>query len=220
VSAQKAAVELIRRSRDEAPGIIVLAYSGGKDALAVAFLLREAGVPFVGICETSFYFAKATADIKRTATEFEDIRFFDSLDDDWLRRHPEFIFTDDGKLKAQTYLARQQTTVRRKARELGASIILWGRRNQENTVIAPVRRDKTGVLHVFPIREWRHEAVWELIDGNIPARPWIYGTHFGYIRGNAPFYSLSRRYMGGSVAECWRYCNLLDPAITEERFKP
>jgi 3'-phosphoadenosine 5'-phosphosulfate sulfotransferase (PAPS reductase)/FAD synthetase len=212
-------LEVIRACLREAPGPLAVAYSGGKDSLAVVFLLVEAGIPFTLFNENSFYFARQSADIKRTVKKNGwPAHFYVSFDDDWLRRHPEYIFTNDSTLKAQTYEARSSLVRKYAVETVGATSILWGRRNQENTVIASTRRDKAGLLHGFPIREWRTEDIWDYLDARMP-RPWIYSTPFGYLKGNAPFYSLNRRYMAGSVAECWRLCTALDPTITEERFK-
>src|SRR5215207_6461997 len=74
------------------PEHAVLAYSGGKDGLAVALLAKRLGI-FTGVCDESYYFTKQREDVRATAARLElNVAFREYLRLDYLVRHPEFVF--------------------------------------------------------------------------------------------------------------------------------
>lgn len=208
-------------------GPLLLAYSGGKDALAVALLLRDLG-PVLAICETSFYFARQLADVRARATELGlKVDYRCSLDVEWIRRHPHVIFSDDPKVRSWSFAARQQRTVRRAQAEfprgqvgkpiseIRSHVAVFGRRREENAVRGPLYETAAG-WQCHPLWDWTTSEVWDLLSRRSVPRPWIYSTQFGDLEGNAPFYTLRARDVGG-VDAAWALVGGLDARYTAAR---
>jgi 3'-phosphoadenosine 5'-phosphosulfate sulfotransferase (PAPS reductase)/FAD synthetase len=201
----------------------MLAYSGGKDSVVVAHIIKEAGLmPYVkdAVCETSFYLDKQLEDIKGLAKQLEwDVTYKDSLGWDWIRRHPEVLFSNDPRVRGWSFAQRQQKTVADYARNHGNDAIIFGRRTQENTVPNPLYYKKQAKhWSCHPIREWSTRNVWDYFKlFSIPV-PWVYTNAFGNYSGNSPFYSLRARYVGG-VDEAWALVTALDPNINRRRLE-
>lgn len=201
----------------------ILAYSGGKDSLVVAHIIQQAGLmPSIhsAVCETSFYMQRQLEDIQDIAQAFTcDVIYKDSLDWSWLRQHPEVVFSNDPTIRGWSFAQRHQKSVADYAREHKADAIVFGRRTQENTVPSHLYYRKQ-VQHwsCHPIREWTTDDVWEYIQLYNVRVPWIYSNDFGKHAGNAPFYTLRARSMGG-VDQAWDLITSLDPTITKERME-
>lgn len=194
----------------------LLAYSNGKDAVATAHIASEMGIKDA-VSEGSFMFAKWHEDARKNAKQLGlRCEFKDSLDLAWLRRHPELLFTNSSKIKGWGYSVRQQATVKRHARMNGYGMIVYGRRTQENCVPREIYRLKEDGWQCHPLRGWKLEDVWEYLTV-IGIRPWIYDSPWGLVQqGNAPFYSLSRKWVGEDPNECWRLVTESDPSMTPQ----
>lgn len=192
----------------------LLAFSGGKDSIVVAHLAAQLGIRDA-VCETSFYFAKQTENIKEIAAHLGlNVTWACKLSRDWLRRNPEVIFADDTKLRAWTFAVRQQKTVKQHARMYGYDCQIFGRRTQENSVRAHLYRTSAG-LQCHPIRDWSEGEVWQYLRDNRIPEPWIYSTPFGQKEGNAPFYAMCASDFGG-VENCWALAAQLDPKFSRK----
>lgn len=196
-------------------GRIVLAWSGGKDSLVASHIAAQHGIT-TGVCEESFYFQKQIDSIREIRASLDlDIDHRWSLDWAWLRKHPEIAFTSDTKIRSWTFAVRQQATVKRFQKEQSAGA-LYGRRLEENAVKDEIYLTKAG-WQCHPLRHWTLTDVWSYIDLHELPVPWIYSTDFGEIEGNAPFYTLRARDMGG-MPQAWDLCTSLDPRYTPEVF--
>jgi 3'-phosphoadenosine 5'-phosphosulfate sulfotransferase (PAPS reductase)/FAD synthetase len=195
----------------------LLAYSGGKDGLVVSHLVNRVA-PIPGVCETSFYFDKQEEDIRATAERLGiKVVYRDSLDFDWLRRHPDFLFSDSSSIRSRTFAIRQQSTVAREVRRGSYTAAIYGRRTEENTVKAE-RYTAKGFEQFHPIREWKTSHIWEYIEKHKIGIPWFYTTPLNDKMGNGPFISLRASAAGGKEA-AWELVESLDkrftPAIME-----
>lgn len=194
----------------------LVAYSGGKDGLVVAHLMAEHGVT-KGVCELSFYYQRQVDDVVDTARRHGfDVSWERRRDDEWLRRHPEFIFADDVAIRSRSFALRHQGTVKHYGKRHGHDLLIFGRRSDHNTVPAMLY-PAGGFSSFHPIKDWRTEHVWEYLEMVGIARPWIYSTRHGDLMGNSPFYSIMARDVGG-VANAWRIVTSLDASITPARY--
>src|SRR6187455_1055203 len=124
----------------------LLAYSGGKDAVVVALLLLDAGVPFHAVCESSHYFPQMRADARMIARELGfPASVVSLLPFDFVDRHPHVIFTSDSSVAAWWMARRQQRTARMWAKKHGHDVVVFGRRLEENTVPGDLYETKTGL---------------------------------------------------------------------------
>ncbi len=194
----------------------LVAFSGGKDSIVVAHMANQLGVSNY-VCETSFYFDKQLQSIKSIANHLGiNPVYKNSLDLAWLYKNRDLIFSSDTKRRAWSFSVRQQRTVKRQAKLIGAGIQIFGRRTEENSVKAAIYQTEHG-LQCHPIRDWREQDVWEYFyKYGIPI-PFIYSTEFGKIEGNAPFYTLNSKNCGG-VNAAWKICSSIDPRYNEEMF--
>jgi hypothetical protein len=193
----------------------LVAFSGGKDAICVAGLFRDLGVRVDGICEVSWYYKRQVDDIQRSvvpALAPFSCAYVDSLPVEWLRAHPEVIFSDDSKVRAWSFAQRHQRSVRKHAEQFGYDATVFGRRTQENTIPSAVYQRKGETLwQCHPIKSWRTEEVWEYIRARDLPVPWVYLTDHAKRGdgGNSPFYTM-RASAAGGMSEAWKIAESLD----------
>jgi 3'-phosphoadenosine 5'-phosphosulfate sulfotransferase (PAPS reductase)/FAD synthetase len=213
---ERDAVAAVRFAVTRSGGKGLIAFSGGKDALVAAHIAQRAGVNDA-VCEVSFYFPKQLASIKQIASGMGlNVTYLDSLSADWLRRNRHVVFSTDGKVRGWSFAQRQQKTVKRHAKKVGATCCIFGRRTEENSVPAITYTTKDG-WQCHPLRNWQTHHIWTYISAHGLSVPWIYRTKFGEYEGNAPFYTLNPRNVGG-VQQAWSLVRELEPTFTPERF--
>jgi len=204
----ESALALLQQAKEQSERQL-LAFSGGKDSIVVAHLAAKLGIRDA-VCETSFYFAKQTQNIREIASHLGiNVAWSCRLSLDWLRKNRRIIFCDDSVLRAWSFGVRQQATVRMYAKKHGYDCQIFGRRTEENSVPAHLYPMKAG-LQCHPIRDWSTADVWEYIRENRIPVPWIYSTPFGEKEGNAPFYMMRASDFGGAD-NCWALAEQLDP---------
>lgn len=187
----------------------LVALSGGKDSLVVAHMAHKLGVRDF-ICETSFYFEPALSNIKNIVSNMGISPVYrSSLNVEWLKKNSKVIFASDTKIRAWGFAVRQQATVKRYAKDIGSDLQVFGRRTQENSVKSSIYQTKAGT-QCHPIRDWRHEDVWQYLSENAIPKPMIYDTRFGEIEGNGPFYILNEASCGG-YDKAWEIVSGIDP---------
>lgn len=193
----------------------ILAYSGGKDAI-VALHLAQQIKPVQAVCETSFYLERQVADIKQLSAQLGfNVDYVQYRDWDWLRKHPEYIFSNAPAIRARSFSQRHQRTMKLYASSVKADAIIFGRRADHNTV-PKMRYQKEGVEQFHPLIHWRTKHIWEYFEAFKIPIPWVYSTTFGQCAGNAPFYTLKAKDVGG-YENAWQLITSLDNSITKER---
>ena len=196
---------------------ILLAFSGGKDAIATAIYLQENNIQFDSICETSFYFPEQLKSIKDTANKLGiDVTYKCSLSDDWLVKNKKLIFSKNSEINKWGYAVRQQRTVLKHAVENGYDVTAYGRRTQENNVPKIMYNTKKGI-QFHPLRNHKLDDVLSMIKNRGIEMPFIYGTTFGKIANNAPFYVLlhaTKEHI--SINKAWDICNEINPIFYQK----
>lgn len=156
----------------------------------------QPGIPMV--CEVSFYFPEQLENIMKIAKKQGfNVTYKNSLTDEWLIRHKQFIFASESSLRSQSFSLRQQATMKKFAKEKKAIVTITGRRTQENTVRSELYKTKNHDWQCHPIREWTTDMVWQYFNINGIDIPYIYKTEFGSLSGNSPFYSVNKKLLGG-----------------------
>lgn len=190
-----------------------IAFSGGKDSIVVAHILKQYGVK-AAILDLSFYFPKQKVDAAQYADELglEWIEV-ETITWDYLRKHPEAYFPQDLKKNKYKGIAqRQWKSIPKGAKQLGSDIVVFGRRLAENHtpdyVVSSKNRD---YCSFYPIRDWSTLEVWEYMRDHGLRIPWIYGTPFGRWLNNAPWITLI-----GSRYWCWQNVYDTDPETVYE----
>ena len=190
-----------------------MAWSGGKEALIVGHLIQQIRKINLASCEISWTFQRCIDNIKTYEYLIDcKVDYYDSVSVDWIRSHPEIIFSNDVKTRAMTYGIRQQRTIK-KANPKGY-VAVFGRRRPDNCVKDYLYETKAGV-QFHPIFDWSFEDVKAYFRiYNIPV-PWIYNTKFGQQMGTAPFYSLRSDTVGG-IDKAWDIVASYDARYTRK----
>jgi 3'-phosphoadenosine 5'-phosphosulfate sulfotransferase (PAPS reductase)/FAD synthetase len=187
----------------------LLAFSGGKDAIAAAIIAAEFGVRDA-VCEESFYFTMQKQDTRALVKQLGlNCSIFDSLTLPWLAKHPEHLFSRDTPMRSRFFTLRQQRTVAKFAEKHGYDAVIFGRRNDTNCVRADHYMAR-GKLQVFPVRRWREEDVWAFLSQKGIAKPRIYSTAYGDNQNNGPFNIYNAK---PTVDECWKDMYGVEPAL-------
>ena len=189
---------------------ITLAFSGGKDSLAMALIAASLGFRQAA-CEECFVLQCMKEDTRANAARIGlEVHYMDSLSKNWLMEHPRMLFAEL-PIQAKLYHARQQTSLARFAKANNTQIVVFGRRRQENTIKSPAYL-KDGVWQCFPIFDWSHEDVWEFIHANGLPVPRIYATEYGQREGYAPWIGLERKFF----PKPWQTIFEMQPEIVAE----
>lgn len=209
------AKDLLRKVAGSRP---LLAFSGGKDSIVTCHIAAQIGIR-VAVCEESFCYPQQMVSNRLYANKLGlYVSHENSLDLDWLRRHREIIFTSDTKVRAWSFHARQQTTVRRHAKLMRATCTIFGRRTEENSVKAGTYTTSDGALQCHPLRDWTTEEVWEYMSYFKLGKPWFYNTEMAEHAGSGPFYSIKASDFGGE-AKCWKLVAKHEPAFNRSILK-
>ena len=166
-------------------GKAIVAYSGGKDAIAVSLLAQKLGVND-GVCELSFAFTQQEIDIRKQAAALGfNIHYKKKLDLPWLAKHPQFVFSNDSKNVNAFCQLRQRNSAEQYAAQNGYKCVITGRKNQGNSIPEAIHERRNGTIGVHPIREWTDGDIWAYLRDNGIPMPWIYSTPFGRSEGNS-----------------------------------
>jgi len=186
----------------------IIAWSGGKDSIVVAHLMREFGIR-KAVCEVSFCFPGDVVEYRKISNFLGlETTFTEGLNDDWLKRNPKFIFPKM-KYGQQFYAARQQATVKRAAQ--GHTGYITGRRTQENMVPSMCYTNKNGTVTVHPLRTWTSIEVWQYIKHFELPYPSIYLSPLGRAEGATPWCNINTSKY--NRATCWKMVYDHDPVF-------
>lgn len=206
------ALAIIQSACDD-PRQAVVAYSGGKDGLAVALLAKWLGIGH-GVCDESYYFTRQREDVRVTADSLGIyVAFREYLRLDYLVRHPEFVFPQTTQDANRFMQARQRTTVEKYAKAHGCRVILTGRKRQGgNSIKAPFYQVRS-FTSCHPLIHWSDQNVWDFLAANGVPKPWIYSTALGRAEGNIGWPLAGKNIPYG---ECWHHVWDVEPDIVIE----
>jgi len=189
----------------------LVAFSGGKDGYVATHIAYNLGINDQ-ICETSFTFKKQREHIFKISKKLNlNVTFKNSLSWEWLKKNKKIIFSNDSKLRSWSFAQRHQKTIHKFMKENNFDGVITGRRNDENSVKAPIYFNKHG-LSCHPLYNWKEDDIWEYFKLYNLEIPYIYSTDFGKSEGNAPFYTLREKDVG-NIEKCWDICLKIDDTI-------
>lgn len=196
----------------------LVAFSGGKDGLIVAHMLKTYVPDIKMICEISHTFKEVVEDIKKIAKQYNfNVEYKDSLNDQWLINHPEYIFASDTKIISKYCFARQQSTIKKYQKKGGYDCTFTGRTKFDNTVKAEIYNTKDNGIQAHPIRNFTDDDVWQYFKEYNLTIPLIYKTKFGEKTGNSPWFAMGYKNKNLPVYKCWEAVNEIDRSRTFEK---
>ncbi len=144
------------------PGELCLAYSGGKDGIAVALLARQRGI-IMGMCDWSWNFDQQRQDIHVTAELLGlKITYYDRFNLTYLKEHPTILFPQTAGPRNRVQQMRQRDSIVRYCKENYFKGYITGRKRPKNIVRSTIYAIK-GLLSVHPLCFWSEQDVWDYL---------------------------------------------------------
>ena len=180
----------------------LVAFSGGKDSIVVTHMAARLGVQNY-VCDISMTFKKQRENIKQIAELLGiNVAYKEGVTMDWLKKNKHVLFSTDNAVRSWSFSQRQQRTVKRQAKAIGADMQVFGRRTEENSVKSAIYTTKAG-LQCHPIRDWKEADVWTYLERHNIPKPYMYTTALGKKEGNTPWHSVHPKRWGNDIENCW-----------------
>lgn len=163
----------------------LLAFSGGKDSLVLLHSIHRLGfdIPWVAVRTAELDWPQHLVYLEKHRAACPDARFVTTRHTiAWLSEHRKYLFPTDSRIRNEWFRMVQRSGCQGFARRYGADLLIWGRRDQENTVKADVY-DLSGVLQAAPLRDWDTLDIWAYIfEHQLEVSP-LYGLPNAQERG-------------------------------------
>lgn len=193
---------------------VAFAWSGGKDSIALEYVMRQAGITdcVMGMCNLEYpaFLQWVTANMP---LGLEVINTGQDLE--WLAAHPEMLFPQKSDIAAKWFKAVQHTAQARYYAKHRLEVIVLGRRRADGNYLgaagANIYTNAQKVTRYSPIGEWQHEDILALVElktgGNWPP---IYSWPRGFQVGT---HAWAARQWCGSIENGWREVQSIDADI-------
>lgn len=166
----------------------LVAFSGGKDSVAVSKYVREElklDLPHIAIVNYELDYPEHIEYIKDYANKNNiDLVIYNLKERglDFVKKNPKYILPYDSKIKSEWFRKFQQYGVKKYAKLIQKNTIIWGRRTADgNNIKAEYYTTSDKLNHYFPIKDWSNERTKLYIEDQ-ELTP-IYATRRGYERG-------------------------------------
>lgn len=145
-------------------------YSGGKDSIVVSHLTRETLGINKAFCEYSLMSPIDVADIKRIGESLKlNVSYNCQIKPkDMVPLWNEYGAVPRERMPSHRFDAlRHWVSIPNYMKSIGSSMMIFGRRNQENKIPKPIYYKKgTPALQVMPIWDWTTEEIWKYLKMN------------------------------------------------------
>lgn len=169
---------------------VAYAWSGGKDSIALQWLMQEAGITNSMIALTNLEYPDFEAWIRDHQPDNLTIHRTEH-DWNWLSQNPARIFPQNSKDAAIWYRTVQHKEQADYYRTQNLDAIILGRRTQDGNYVgrggSNTYTNKQGITRWSPIAHWKHEDIIALITYKNLSLPPIYDYPRGYIVGTTPW---------------------------------
>ncbi len=165
----------------------ILAFSGGKDSVAVSQFLLKNGYrfPHVAVINKELDYRCHLEFIESYCNQYDLPLIFINRKKhgmDFLRKNPKFIFPVSSARKSRWFRIFQRDGINDFAEKYRVKMIAYGRRLDDgNTIKSDRYQNANGIWQLFPLRSWSNEYTLDYIK-RFPKSP-IYNTPRGIRRG-------------------------------------
>ena len=188
-----------------------IAWSGGKDSLAVERLANMAGITKGVFVHTDVEYPAFMQWVSENKSK--DIQAVNSGHSiEWIKNNQQFLFPKTTALHSRWYGIVQQATVRKYYKQNNLDLILYGRRRADgNYVPKPIYTNGKGITIYNCIAEWPHELLFGFLHYyKIPLPP-IYDWENGFVEGTHSW--TARNPADKSDMTAWAEIYRIDPNI-------
>lgn len=191
-----------------------IAWSGGKDSLALQVVAQKAGVHDGVLAVTQLEYPSFTRwlaahqpDWVKTVNTGQGLL--------WLRDHPGMLFPTDAATNGKWYRAVQHTGQDLYFQKKALDVLILGRRTAEGNHCGKggLYVNRRGTLRHSPLRDWPHEAVLHLIKREGLTLPPFYAMRDGWVTGTGPW---PQRPYAKDLADGFQQTWDIDPDIVRE----
>lgn len=141
-------------------------WSGGKDSLALTFVMEQAGIYECVLARSNLEYPAFIEWVEKNRPEALTV-FNSGLDLNWLSRNEHMLFPQDSKIAAKWFKIIQHRGQDWYFKEKGLDFLALGRRKGDGNYTGPKGEiqytNKKGVTRYCPIAHWTHEEVLGLI---------------------------------------------------------
>lgn len=192
-----------------------LAWSGGKDSLAVEVVYEASGYPMRGVCSVA-------SDLEFPAMlEYQQTRHPENvvlinrhdLNLDWLAKNPRYCFPKKGN-DAQVYTVEVTRWGQHEYQHrVHPDVMIMGRRKADGNWFDRsnpynISKNSHGMVSYSPIRDWSHELTLAVVRYSGKPLPVPYGYPFGWTTGGGPW-------PGRRMPDPWHNTWVADPSVVE-----
>lgn len=208
----------------------VIAWSGGKDSIAVEAVSAWAGFTrsFIAVTHLEYTdFMEWVLDRQKEGQHDEvggggidlHLEWMDKFNWDWMSRHQQMMFPRNGREAGKWFVAVQHAGQRSYAKRHGVDLMLTGRRTSDGNYCgnpSPLGgheyRDPKGFQRYSPISDWSHEDVLACLAVTGHDLPPVYRYPRGFTVATGPW---AKRKVG-SDHQGWSEVFASEPSIVEE----
>lgn len=165
----------------------IIAFSGGKDSVAVSKFMLEQGynIPHVCVINKELDYPSHLKYIEDYCkSKNVDLIFVEQnhLGIEFLKKNPKYIFPSNSKVKGNWFYKFQQSGIRKYSEKNKCSTVIYGRRIADgNSIKKKMYVTKNGISQYFPLRDWSNVKTMKYIEDQ-DISP-IYKYVWGVIRG-------------------------------------
>ncbi len=193
---------------------VAYAWSGGKDSIALGFIMEQAGVHdcLLGCCNLEYPAFTQWIENNHPAG-LEVINTGQDLK--WLASHPEMLFPNNSSLAAKWFSIIQHRAQDVYVKNHKTDILCLGRRIQDGNYVGSggIYTNTKGITRFSPIADTKHEEILAIIHYYHLPLPPIYTWPRGFRVGT---HCWASRQWCGSVENGFREVYEIDSSLVEE----
>ena len=172
-------------------GKAILAFSGGKDSVALSKFMIERGyhLPHVAVISSELDYKVHIQFIKDYCSSKNiELILIDRVKYgiDFLMKNNQYIFPSNSKIKGMWFKLFQQNGLIEYSEKNDVDTVVFGRRTADGNSIKSKYYflKKNGIAQYFPLRDWSNQETLDFIKDE--AHSPIYNTERGILRGTHP----------------------------------
>tara|TARA_R100001082_G_scaffold98640_1_gene67013 strand:- start:59 stop:688 length:630 start_codon:yes stop_codon:yes gene_type:complete len=195
----------------------MVAFSGGKDSVAISQYLLKKNIKPVHVCVLckGLEYPKHIQYIKEYCNKYNiDLKIiYSKVNIDWLLKNTKYIFPFSSKIKGRFFQINQQSNIKKYSEKYNFKKVYFGRRLADgNSIKSEKYLLANKKIQSFPLRSWSDIKTNNFLK-NIKLSP-LYNTLRGKARGTHPI-NIANTYFDKGITEALSFIKLMDSQLYE-----